>query len=48
LTEGLPDNLASAYQETGRAAEAIPPHERTLADTLASRNNLTAARASQG
>ena len=45
------NNLASAYQAAGRAAEAIPLYERTLADrervlgpdhpdTLPSRNNL--------
>jgi hypothetical protein len=48
-----------AYRDAGRAAEAIPLLERTLADrervlgpdhpsTLQSRNNLAAARASQG
>ena len=48
------NNLATAYQEAGRAAEAIPLHEQTLADrervlgpdhpdTLASRNNLAIA-----
>ena len=48
------NNLAAAYQAAGRAAEAIPLHERTLADcervlgpdhpdTLTSRNNLAVA-----
>ena len=48
------NNLATAYQAAGRAAEAIPLHEQTLADrervlgpdhpdTLASRNNLANA-----
>jgi tetratricopeptide (TPR) repeat protein len=48
------DNLALAYQEVGRTAEAIRLHERALAgrvralgpdhpDTLASRNNLAIA-----
>ena len=48
------NNLALAYQEAGRAADAIPLHEQTLADrsgcwgpdhpsTLASRNNLALA-----
>ncbi len=47
-------NLAAAYQEAGRHAEAIPLHEKTLAarervlgpehpDTLLSRNNLASA-----
>ena len=47
-------NLALAYREAGRSAEAIPLHERTLADrerllgpdhpdTLQSRNNLANA-----
>ena len=47
------NNLALAYRAAGRAAEAIPLHERTLADrerilgpdhpdTLTSRNNLAA------
>ena len=26
------NNLAEAYRDAGRAAEAIPLHERTLAD----------------
>jgi tetratricopeptide (TPR) repeat protein len=60
LGPGHPDTLASwnnlalAYQEVGRTAEAIRLHERALAgrlralgpghpDTLASRNNLAAA-----
>ena len=49
----------NTYQDAGRAAEAIPLHERTLADserilgpdhpdTLNSRNNLAAARAALG
>ncbi|MGK8511272.1 tetratricopeptide repeat protein [Nocardia asiatica] len=48
------NNLAYAYQETGRVAEAVPLYERNLADrervlgtdhpaTLASRNNLAYA-----
>ena len=48
------NNLAAAYQEAGRPAEAIPLFEQTLADcervlgadhpdTLTSRNNLAAA-----
>jgi hypothetical protein len=48
------NNLAAAYQEASRTAEAIPLHERTLTDmerllgpdhpnTLASRNNLALA-----
>ena len=48
------NNLALAYQEAGRAAEAIALHEQTLADrervlgpdhpdTLTSRNNLADA-----
>ena len=48
------NNLALAYQETGRTAEAIALHEQTLAtrerllgpdhpDTLTSRNNLAIA-----
>ena len=48
------NNLATAYQEAGRAAEAIPLHQQTLADrervlgpdhpdTLQSRNNLANA-----
>ena len=48
------NNLAIAYRDAGRAAEAIELHERTLADmerllgpdhpdTLASRNNLANA-----
>jgi hypothetical protein len=52
------NNLANAYQSAGRAAEAIPLHERTLADrerilgpdhpdTLNSRNNLAVAKASR-
>ena len=53
------NNLAAAYQAAGRAAEAIPLYEQTLADrervlgpdhpdTLTSRNNLAAARAALG
>jgi len=48
------NNLAEAYRDAGRAAEAIPLFERTLADrervlgpdhhdTLTSRNNLANA-----
>ena len=48
------NNLASAYQEAGRLEEAIPLHERSLADreqalgpdypnTLSSRSNLASA-----
>ena len=48
------NSLAAAYQAAGRAAEAIPLFEQTLAgrermlgadhhDTLTSRNNLAAA-----
>ncbi len=48
------NNLANAYQEAGRAAEAIPLHQQALAafervlgpdhpSTLISRNNLAAA-----
>ena len=48
------DNLASAYQDAGRIAEAITLHEQTLAarervlgpehpSTLASRDNLASA-----
>ena len=53
------NNLALAYQEAGRAAEAIPLHEQTLAAlervlgpdhpyTLGSRNNLAAAHRAAG
>jgi hypothetical protein len=53
------NSLAAAYRAVGRAAEAIPLFERTLAgcervlgpdhpDTLASRDNLAAARAALG
>ncbi len=53
-TLGSRNNLAIAYQEAGRTAEAIPLHEQTLAarervlgpdhpDTLTSRDNLAAA-----
>jgi len=49
------NNLALAYQDAGRAAEAIPPFEQTLADrqrvlgqdhphTLTSRNNAPSGR----
>jgi hypothetical protein len=48
------NNLANAYQDAGRTAEAIPLHEQTLTDrerllgpghpdTLTSRNNLATA-----
>ncbi len=53
------NNLALAYQEAGRAAEAIPLHEQTLAAservlgpdhprTLDSRGNLADARRATG
>jgi hypothetical protein len=53
------NNLALAYVEAGRAAEATPLHEQTLAafgrvlgpdhpDTLASRNMLARARHEAG
>jgi hypothetical protein len=51
---GSPNNLALAYWEAGRAAEALPLFEQTLPDrervlgpdhpdTLGSRNNLATA-----